>query len=152
MRPAMIIGKGEAVSQDIVAQAAQFVDAGTRANDVQLADSGEGIDWAGVQALQKASALSRSVGILYVSVFVAGLLVGHFFGCHLGHRSAFGDAVIHPAVNLSLDPHNALRPQYDLFGEVVGGNAAVDLGTGKAGDAFHFLALDELDRWFITSD
>lgn len=82
MLAALIVRKSEAVGKDLVAQVAQLVDARSRSNNVQLADGGEGVDRAGVQTFQKASALCCSAGILYVSIFVADLLVGHFFVFH----------------------------------------------------------------------
>ncbi|EXF95731.1 hypothetical protein HK44_023650 [Pseudomonas fluorescens HK44] len=79
MSATLIVGQSETVGKNLVPKAAQLIDPRTRANDVQFTDGGKGVNRSGFQALQKASALCGSAGILYVSIFVAGLLVGHFF-------------------------------------------------------------------------
>jgi len=82
MAAALVVGQVLEMGVDLVAKSAQLIDAGARPDDVQFTNGGEGVYRAGFEALQKASTLSVSAGILYVSIFVAGLLVGHFFVFH----------------------------------------------------------------------
>ncbi len=72
------------------------------------------------------------------------LLVGLFLVRHLGHLApAFADTGLAPGQYLGLDPDNGLRPKHDLARESAGGNAPVDLRSGKAGVCLHLCQLDK---------
>lgn len=127
---------------DLVAERAQLANASAWANDVQVANGGKCVNRAGSQALQKSSALSSSAGILYVIVFVAGLLVGHFFVCHLCRLPAQCDALANPGLYFSQNKANRraarlavtqghwARERRIIF------EAFVHRGAGEAGDRF----------------
>jgi hypothetical protein len=56
---------------------------------------------------------------------------------HLATASC--DLLITPGMNLSLDPHDALRAERDLLGESASRDTAVNLGAGQAGDRLNVL-------------